>query len=149
MTLLRAIRDRVLALVVRRVRSERDAWGLRGEDAAAGLLKSLGYRVLGRSLRLHAGEIDLLAEAPDGRTIVVVEVKTRVRRQGQSARSAGTPPEASITERKRAKLRTLARSIARSNGWTDRPLRIDVVAVEWDAASAVPVMRHSVGAVRL
>lgn len=147
--LLRALRDRLLSLLVRRARSASDAWGLRGEDAAARLLKSRGYRVLGRSLRLHAGEIDILAEDPDGKTIVVVEVKTRVRRAGQPERSARTPPEASITAHKRRKLVTLARSLARSNGWQSRPLRIDVVAVEWDEGAPEPVVRHSVGAVRV
>lgn len=149
MTLLRAIRDRVLALLVRRARSGSDAWGLRGEDEAATFLKRRGYRVLGRSLRLRAGEIDLLMEDPEGPTIVVVEVKTRVRRVGQPARSALTPPEASITAAKRRKLASLARSLARSNGWERRRLRIDVVAVEWDESGAGARIRHSPGAVRL
>jgi len=147
--LLRALRDRLLAILVRRTRGEADAWGLRGEDAAARMLRGVGFRVLGRSLRLHAGEIDILAEDPDGRTIVVVEVKTRVRRPGQPERSARTAPEASITVQKRRKLVSLARALARSNGWERRPMRIDVVAVEWNNDQHEPVVRHSPGAVRL
>ncbi len=148
MTLLRAIRDRLLTLLVRRARTGSDAWGLRGEDAAARFLKRKGYRVLGRSLRLRAGEIDLLAEDPEGSTIVVVEVKTRVRRAAQPRRSALTPPEASITAAKRRKLVTLARALARSNGWERRSMRIDVVAVDWDEAQPEPEIRHTPGAVR-
>lgn len=148
MTVIRALRDRLLWLLVRRARSASDAWGLRGEDAAAALLRSRGFRVLGRSLRLHAGEIDILAEDPDGKTVVVVEVKTRVRREGQAARSASTPPEASITARKRRKLVSLARALVRANGWESRPLRIDVVAVEWREGEDRPALRHLPGAVR-
>jgi len=147
--LLRALRDRLLSLLIRRARSASDTWGVRGEGAAAAFLKSRNFRVLGRSLRLGAGEIDILAEDPDGRTIVVVEVKTRVRRAGQPERSARTLPEASITARKRRKLVVLARAIVRANGWAARPLRIDVIAVEWNERENDPVVRHVVGAVRV
>lgn len=106
------------------------ALGARGEAAAADMLKGLGYRILGRNLRLPFGEIDLLAEDPDGRTIVLVEVKTRKRPEGGAGASARVAPEASITRKKARKLVRLLDAIVQSNGWGKRPKRIDVVAVE-------------------
>lgn len=113
-----------------RLRGVEASLGARGEAAAAALLKGLGYRILGRNLRLPFGEIDLLAEDPDGRTIVLVEVKTRLRRAGGAGASARVAPEASITRKKAAKLVRLLDAIVQANGWAGRPKRIDVVAVE-------------------
>ncbi len=108
-----------------------------GERAAARALSREGFRVLRRNERLAMGEIDLICEAPDGRTIVFVEVKTR--RVG-SAGGARTP-EAQVGEAKRRKLLALARTAARRHGWTDRPMRIDVVAVDWPDAGEPRVRR--------
>ncbi len=60
--------------------------GQRGEAAAARYLKRLGYIIVARSSHIRRGEIDLIAV--DGRTIVFVEVKTRV------SHDAGHPAEA-------------------------------------------------------
>lgn len=49
--------------------------GLAGEDAAAALYEARGARVLARRWRRPEGEIDLIAETPDGE-LVFVEVKT-------------------------------------------------------------------------
>lgn len=83
-----------------------------------------GYQVIGRNLRFRRGEIDLLCVAPDERTVVLVEVKARARSRGVYR------PEAAITARKRRTLHLLAAQVRRSNNWEDRPVRIDVVAVE-------------------
>lgn len=122
--------------------------GAMGEAAAAKALRRAGYRVLRRNVKIAAGEIDLIALAPDRRTIVFVEVKTRMRAPGDD----GPPPEASVGARKRAKLRTLAGSIARRAGWEDRPLRIDVIGVEYasgvgGAARGPAALRHHPGVV--
>ncbi len=53
-----------------------DDVGRRGERLAARRLKCTGYRILARNLRNCCGEIDLLAEASDRHTIVIVEVKS-------------------------------------------------------------------------
>ena len=50
--------------------------GRRGETVAAVLLRLKGYRILGRRVRTHAGEIDLIARAPTG-LVCFVEVKAR------------------------------------------------------------------------
>jgi putative endonuclease len=133
--------------------SERDPLGEAGERVAARHLKRAGYRVLGRNLRVPMGEADLLAIAPDGETVVLVEVKARrVGGPEDAAASAGgfvaPPPEASITAHKRGKLVEILRHLARANGWTKRPLRIDAVAVEWPPTGE-PVVRHHAGAVAI
>ncbi len=120
--------------------------GARGEREAAKFLKSAGYRIKGRNLRLHAGEIDLLCTDPDRRTLVVVEVKSRVR-SGAPGESR-VPPEAAVTAHKRAKLASLTRALRRANGWEDRPVRIDVVAVELSPGGKPVEVRHFIDAVR-
>jgi len=121
--------------------------GRAGERAAARLLRRAGYRVLGRNIRLTVGEADLVCLAPDRRTIVVVEVKARRRGTGRSLLGETVPPEASVHSQKRRTLSAVARALARANGWQDRPVRIDVVAVEWPQNNARPRLRHHVNAV--
>lgn len=55
---------------------EAERRGRRGETLAAILLTLKGYRVLGRRVKTHAGEIDLVARAPSG-VVCFVEVKSR------------------------------------------------------------------------
>jgi Holliday junction resolvase-like predicted endonuclease len=112
--------------------------------------------VIGRNVRVRMGEADLVCVAPDRRTIVVVEVKSR--RVGEAERDeqpgrAQPAPERSVHWEKRRKLRAIARHLGRANGWTGRPLRIDVVAIEWPEGSgsrgAKPVLRHHEGVMRV
>jgi hypothetical protein len=49
--------------------------GRRGEGLAAVHLERLGYAILARNVRTRYGEIDLIAF--DGRTLAMIEVKTR------------------------------------------------------------------------
>ena len=58
----------------RRKRAERQGRG--GETLAALLLRFKGYRILGRRVRTHAGEIDLIARSPLG-VLCFIEVKAR------------------------------------------------------------------------
>ncbi len=71
--------------------------GKRGEDIANEFLLARGYEVIDRNWRCSAGEIDIVAR--QGRSLVVVEVKTR------SSLFAGHPFEA-ITAAKLARLRS-------------------------------------------
>ncbi len=122
---------------------DRPGLGRAGERAAARFLRRAGYRILARNVRLRFGEADLVCRAPDRRTIVVVEVKTRIPAPGGSP-----PPEASVHARKRRTLRGIARALARLNRWPERGLRVDVVAVEWPAdGRGRPTIRHHIGAV--
>jgi len=58
----------------KRRRAERQ--GRSSETWAALLLRLKGYRILGRRVRTHAGEIDLVARSPRG-ILCFIEVKAR------------------------------------------------------------------------
>ncbi|MBZ0172736.1 MAG: YraN family protein, partial [Phycisphaerales bacterium] len=124
--------------------NRRDDIGSRGERAAERHLRRSGYAPLGRNVRVPIGEVDLVFEAPDGRTIVLVEVKARVVRSGDADRT----PERAITGFKARKLVSLAHALRRKHGWHDRPLRIDVVAVEFEEGRERPAaIRHHQNAI--
>ncbi len=100
--------------------------GRQAERLVARTLRRGGYRILGRNLRTSIGEVDILCLDPDGRTLVVVEVKSRVLGAGKDV-----TPERAVDAEKMDRLRRIARRIASRNAWTDRPWRIDVVGVDW------------------
>ena len=54
----------------------RDALGDRGENMAAKYLRTQGMKIIVRNFRTEVGEIDIIAR--EGKTLVFVEVKTRV-----------------------------------------------------------------------
>lgn len=114
-----------------------------GEARAKAMLAAKGYKILASNVKLGFAEADLVCEAPDRRTIVIVEVKTR-RTGARGLRRHAPPPEASVGVRKRRKLLAAARYLVKANGWQERPVRVDAVAVEWPDARE-PVLRHMVG----
>ena len=61
-------------ITAKRQRAERA--GRKSEGWAALLLRLKGYRILGRRVRTHAGEIDLVARSPRG-VLCFIEVKAR------------------------------------------------------------------------
>ncbi len=107
--------------------------GARGERRAARWLAARGYRVLRRNLRVGRDEADLVALDPDGRTLVVVEVKPR--------RRDDLWPEAALDRRKRRCLERVAQQLARRPGHRGRPVRIDAITIVWPRAGA-PEVRH-------
>jgi putative endonuclease len=111
--------------------------GSRGERLAAEFLLARGYRILQRNLSIGDDEADLVALAPDGRTIVVVEVKTRTR--------DNSAPEAAINQRKQYRLARLASRMRKRRNFADKPIRFDVVAIIWPQ-SGDPSIRHTEGA---
>jgi putative endonuclease len=119
--------------------------GRDGERLARRHLRRLGYRILATNARLRFGEADIVAESPDRRDIVICEVKTRLRGTGRSAQGETIAPEASVHSYKRRKLGAIARSLARANGWQSRPVRIDVIAIDWPADGSRPDLRHHIG----
>ncbi|MFM9902043.1 MAG: YraN family protein [Polaromonas sp.] len=134
---------------LRRGRMPEDkAVGFLGEDAAARFLRRQGYAVLARNVEAPMGEADLVCRAPDERTMVIVEVKTRL---VAAAERAGDPerylPEDAVGWAKRKKLAAIAAHLKRLNRWGRRPVRIDVVAIEWPPTGA-PIVRHWVDAVK-
>jgi len=117
----------------------RDPLGPAGERAAARLLRATGYRVLARNVHVRFGELDLLCLAPDKRTIVGVEVKSR--RVVPGTQHVAPPPEANVHSRKRHKVHAILKHLAKANGWHNRPVRMDAVAVEFSPGRK-PVLRH-------
>lgn len=91
-----------------------------GEEAAASFLQAQGLRILERNYRCPVGEIDLVAVV--GRTLVIVEVKTR------SGTAFGRPAEA-VTPTKQSRLRRLAAHYLAERNPPARQVRFDVVEV--------------------
>lgn len=111
--------------------------GKHGEQIAVDYLLAHDMQILDRNWRCSDGEIDVVAR--EGRTLVVVEVKTR------SGRTHGTALEA-VTWAKLARLRRLAIRWRGEHG--DRcerfdAIRVDVVALERFAGDFV--IRHERG----
>lgn len=106
----------------------------RGEQFAATWLRRQGYRILERNLPLADDEADLIALDPDGRTVVIVEVKTRA--------DDTTAPEASISRTKQYRLSRLAARLLQSRQYQDRPLRFDAISIVWPDGAKRPTVRH-------
>lgn len=97
---------------------EAERRGRRSESWAAILLIIKGYRILGRRVRTHAGEIDLVARAPSG-VICFVEVKAR----GQAAEAVE-----SLGPRQQARIARAAELyLARRPGLAAKGTRFDTV----------------------
>jgi putative endonuclease len=109
--------------------------GAVAERRVASHLKRRGYRVLAQNVRNRFGEIDIVAEAPDGRTIAIVEVKA-----SESALD-DPPPELRVNAFKQRKLVALACQLARRYDLTDRPIRFDVAGVLLEPGQE-PVIRY-------
>jgi putative endonuclease len=105
---------------VSRLRAGRAAeLGRAGEKAAADLLRSRGYRIVGAGFLARRGELDLVCRR--GRDLVVVEVKTR------SSDAFGAPLEA-VGSRKRKALMAAAAEYRALAEWRG-PIRYAVVGV--------------------
>ena len=107
--------------------------GRRGERLAARYLRRRGFRILHRNFTIGRDEADLIARDPDGRTIVIVEVKTRT--------SDFLAPEVRINRHKQYRLARLASKLGRIRRFADLPLRIDAVAIYWPEGGE-PEIRH-------
>ena len=124
------------------LRKPRSVW-VRGEDVAVLHMKKCGYKILARNLRLKMGEIDILCFDSKTQSVVIVEVKARIRK------SSATPsPESNITKAKQIKLRTFAKAIAKRDDCRSKRMRIDVIAVEFSSDQVAPIaIRHYESAV--
>lgn len=97
----------------------KDQLGIDGENYAVRYLVGSGMRIVTRNWRCAEGEIDIIAT--DGKTLVVIEVKTR------RSTAYGAPYEA-VTWRKMTKLRVLASCWLQHNPWAG-PVRFDVISI--------------------
>jgi putative endonuclease len=100
---------------------QRQNIGRSGELLARRFLEQKGWKILDVNLRLHTGEIDILAK--DKKTIVIVEVKTKMNERFGIAQEE-------VDMHKQKKLRSLALEI--SQIYPNSPLRIDVVAINYN-----------------
>lgn len=107
--------------------------GAIGEQLAAAYLERLGYRVVARNWRCAGGELDLVAD--DDGTLVFVEVRTRRGAPGAAVESVGPAKQARLAGLAYAYLEELGTS-------AESPWRIDVIAVEFDAAGRVAHIHH-------
>jgi putative endonuclease len=91
--------------------------GSAGEKLAESYLELTGHEVLARNVRLGGVEVDRVVR--DGDVVVLVEVKTRSRRDYGGAVAA-------VDARKRQRLMRAVRAVSRRH----RFVRVDVVTVE-------------------
>jgi putative endonuclease len=119
--------------LLRRLWPAGDTSGRAGEDIASRHLQRAGLVVLARNFRCRSGEVDIVAQDED--TTVFVEVKER------HGRSHGEGFEA-VTFGKRRRLIRAARTYAASRGLSERPIRFDVVSVDWPSDGGDAVIRH-------
>jgi len=94
--------------------------GRRSETWAALLLRLKFYRILGRRVRTHAGEIDLVARAPSG-LLCFIEVKARAG-EGLAIESVGQRQQTRIA-------RAAALYVAGRPGLARKGMRFDIVTV--------------------
>jgi putative endonuclease len=102
--------------------AQQEALGHRGENLAAKHLRNLGYKILIRNFRCTMGEIDIIAR--DGKTIVFVEVKTRVS-------DDQVLPEDQVNETKHHQITKAAKFYLSRYGMPQPPARFDIVAIVW------------------
>lgn len=127
---------------------------MRGERAASRFLRKLGCRTLARNVQTPGGEADLVCLERRTGTVVLVEVKSRVNAHadgddgGVGLRSRSISPAEAINADKRRRLVRTAQSLKKLPRFRDRPIRIDVVTVEYaHAGDRAPAIRHYVNAV--
>lgn len=102
--------------------------GAKGEAAAIHHLVSLGYRILERNFKKPQGDIDIVAV--EGKTLVFVEVKTRISTHYGTGEDAITP----------WKIRSLIRSAHYykfKHPHLPESLRIDMVSVQMRSPETV------------
>jgi putative endonuclease len=95
--------------------------GATGEQAAVTFLEARGWTVVARNFRVREGELDVVVRRHD--VVAFVEVKTR------RSRRFGRPAEA-VTDRKQARIRSLARRWLHENNVHARVVRFDVIEVD-------------------
>ena len=105
------------------------------ENVAAKFLRNKGYTIITRNYRSATGEIDIIAR--DGKTLVFVEVKTRM---------ADDPmPEDQVNQSKQHQITKSAKQYLTRYGHPQPPARFDVVAIVWPN-NQDPQIRHTLSA---
>jgi len=94
--------------------------GKKGEDAAVGLLKQNGYKIISRNFKTKLGEVDIIAFDKD--TYCFIEVKTR------NSLKFGSPLE-SVSFSKQRQISKAALVFLKERNLLDKKARFDVVSI--------------------
>ncbi len=110
--------------------------GRLGEDLAANALKSDGYRIAERNVKVYKREIDIVAV--DGETLVFIEVKTR------GDHSFGKSLEA-VDKKRRERLRKAGELYVMTKKLGKASIRFDVVTVDFtdDPEGKVEIIKNA------
>ena len=103
--------------------------GQEAERQATEFLRRRGFRILETNVRFTVGELDIVAE--DGPSLVFVEVRARHSTQ------YGSPEESVTFKKQRRVYRAAEMYLQTRNLKQDRPMRIDVVAIDLKPDGAV------------
>ena len=118
--------------------TERQHLGDFGERVAKAHLEAKGYRILETNFRVREGEVDIVAQQGD--VVAFVEVKTR---RGEAM---GSAVEA-IGRRKAQRLLQVAEAFDQQHPELPPDRRIDLIAIDLDAAGRVVSLQHIESAV--
>lgn len=108
--------------------AEHNELGKWGEGLAAKYLEQKGYVIRDRDWRQGKLDLDIVAVADDGETVVFVEVKAR-------KTNAFGQPEQAVDAKKIKRLARAADSYVKSLG-VSAPLRFDIVSIIGDQKEA-------------
>ena len=100
----------------------KDIIGREGEEAAVQFLRSLGYVICGRNVRVGKDEVDILAHDPVDNALVFAEVKAR------SRSSQDFTPGINVHWFKKQRLMRAARAWVNWHRY-DRGYRMDLISV--------------------
>ncbi len=112
---------------------KRQLLGKKGEDLAAQYLANHGFSIIERNFKARYGELDIIAL--DGKTLVFVEVKTRI------GRRFGLPEEA-VTPKKLAEVVKTAQYYKILHPQLPDSLRIDVIGIELNVDETLKYFNH-------
>ncbi len=93
-----------------------------GEECAVHFLGDKGYTVCEQNFRVRSGELDIIAQDPQG-VLVFVEVKT------SRGVQAGAPQEW-VTLKKQKQIYRIAHKYCALNSIEDAPMRFDVIGIQ-------------------
>ncbi len=118
--------------------TERQHLGDFGERVPKAHLEAKGYRILATNFRVREGEVDIVAQQGD--VVAFVDVKTR---RGEAM---GSAVEA-IGRRKAQRLLQVAEAFDQQHPELPPGRRIDLIAIDLDAAGRVVSLQHIESAV--
>ncbi|MCO6024811.1 YraN family protein [Prevotella cerevisiae] len=112
--------------------SEHNERGIWGEELASAFLRDKGYTILDRDWHQGKRDLDIVAMAEDGETLVFVEVKTR--------RNADyLLPEEAVDDRKIRNLAYAANSYLQNTKVLFRYIRFDIISIISQGADGIKI----------